>query len=105
MEGHPNTNADLYNIDFSRPLHRIVRFNKEGTDQWAELFRTAPIQSHQVNASGGTEASNYSVGVNYFDQQGLMHFTGYKRHSLRANTSFKIKNKLRIGENIQVSYR
>jgi TonB-linked SusC/RagA family outer membrane protein len=104
MEGHPNTDPSLYNVDFSRPLHRIVRFNKEGTDQWGELFRTAPIQSHQVSASGGTESSNYSVGLNYFDQQGLMHFTGYQRYSLRANTQFTIKNKLRIGENMQVSY-
>jgi TonB-linked SusC/RagA family outer membrane protein len=104
MEGHPDTNPALYNVDPSRPLHRIVRFNKEGTDQWAELFRTAPIQSHQVNASGGTEFSNYSVGLNYFDQQGLMHYTGYKRYSLRANTQFKVKNRIRIGENAQISY-
>ncbi len=104
MEGHPDANPDLYNIDFSRPIHRIVRFNKEGINQWDELFRAAPIQSHQVNASGGTDASNYSLGLNYFDQQGLMHYTGYKRYSLRANTQFKVKNKIRIGENAQVSF-
>lgn len=104
MEGHPNTDPSLYNIDFARPLHRIVRFNKEGVDQWNELYRTAPIQSHQVSANGGTEFSNYSVGLNYFDQQGLMHYTGYKRYSLRANTQFTVKKRIRIGENVQVSY-
>jgi TonB-dependent starch-binding outer membrane protein SusC len=104
MEGHPDTNPALYNIDPSRPLHRIVRADKEGVNQWDELFRTAPIQSHQVTATGGTEYSNYSVGLNYFDQQGIMHHSGYKRYSLRANTEFKVKNRLRIGENAQISF-
>lgn len=104
MEGHPETNPDLYNIDFNSPLHRIVQFNPEGTDWWNELFRTAPMQSHQLNASGGTEAASYAVGLNYFDQDGLMPHTGYKRYSLRVNTQFTAKKRLRIGENAQFSY-
>jgi TonB-dependent starch-binding outer membrane protein SusC len=104
MEGHPDTNPDLYNIDFNSPRHQIVPFNKEGTDWWKEMFRTAPIQSHQISANGGTEFSNYSIGLNYFDQDGLMPHTNYSRYTVRANTEFRVKNRIRIGENLQVSY-
>ncbi len=104
MEGHPDTNPDLYNIDYNSPRHQIVRFNKEGTDWWAETFRPAPIQSHQLSISGGNEASRYSVGFNYFDQEGLMPNTGYTRYTVRANTEMKVKDRIRIGENLQVSF-
>jgi TonB-linked SusC/RagA family outer membrane protein len=104
MEGHPDTNPDLYNIDFSSPRHQIVPFVKEGTDWWKEMFRIAPIQSHQISANGGTEFSRYSIGFNYFDQDGLMPHTNYSRYTVRANTEFSVKNRIRIGENVQVSY-
>lgn len=104
MEGHPNTNPDLYNIDFSRPRHQIVPFNKEGTDWWDETFNPAPIQSHQISANGATESGRYSVGFNYFDQDGMMPHTNYTRYTVRANTEFKIKERFRIGENLQIGY-
>ena len=104
MEGHPDTNPELYNIDFNSPRHQIVPFNKEGTDWWDETFQTAPIQSHQISANGASEASKYSVGFNYFDQDGIMPYTNYSRYSVRANTEFKFKDRIRVGENVQVSY-
>jgi TonB-linked SusC/RagA family outer membrane protein len=104
MEGHPDTNPELYNIDFNSRRHQIVRANKEGTNWWNETFRPAPIQSHQLNANGGTENSLYSVGLNYFDQKGIAQYTGYQRYSLRANTQFTAKERFRIGENAQISY-
>jgi TonB-linked SusC/RagA family outer membrane protein len=104
MEGHPDTNPDLYNIDFNSPRHQIVPFNKEGTDWWDETFDPAPIQSHQISASGATEASKYSIGFNYFDQDGMMPYTNYTRYTVRANTEFTVKEKIRIGENMQIGY-
>lgn len=104
MEGHPDTNPDLYNIDFNSPRHQIVRFNKEGTDWWDETFDPAPIQSHQISASGATDASKYSVGFNYFDQDGMMPYTNYTRYTVRANTEFTLKERIRIGENMQIGY-
>lgn len=104
MEGHPDTNPDLYNIDFNSPRHQIVPFNKNGTDWWDETFDPAPVQSHQISANGATDFSRYSIGFNYFDQDGLMPYTNYTRYTVRANTEFKIKEKIRIGENLQVGY-
>jgi TonB-linked SusC/RagA family outer membrane protein len=53
---------------------------------------------------GGTEKALYSVGLNYFNQDGVFKYTGYERYTVRANTNFKPTNFLSFGENLQISY-
>ena len=105
FEGDPAIDPDQYNIDPNQgPVYQITKANKEGTHWFEEIFRTAPIQSHQVTATGGTEQGTYSLGLNYFDQQGIVRHTGYQRYTGRANTLFRIKKNIRLGENLQVSF-
>lgn len=101
---NPAVNPDLYNIDFSRPIYQLVPANREGTNWFKEIFRTAPMQAYQVSASGGTGRGTYSLGINYFDQQGTLLYTRYKRYSVRANSQINVKKFLRFGENLQISY-
>ena len=105
-EGNPLADPSRYVRDLLNPNTRylIQRTNKEGTDWFNELFTTAPIQNHQIGASGATESARYSMSLNYFDQKGIMQHTGYKRYSLRANTEFNINKRVRIGENFTVAY-
>lgn len=106
--GDPSADPSLYKLDLNDVngpgTYLIVPANPTGTDWLGEVIKDAPMQSHQLTASGGTENSNYLFGLNYFNQEGIVSFTGYKRYSLRANTSFKIKNVVRVGENLQLSY-
>jgi TonB-dependent starch-binding outer membrane protein SusC len=44
------------------------------------------------------------MSLNYFDQQGIMIHTDFKRYSLRANTEFNINKRVRVGENFQIGY-
>jgi TonB-linked SusC/RagA family outer membrane protein len=102
-EGDPRTNPSLYSaIPTSRYL--ITQANKEGTDWFDEIFDPAPIQNHQIGVSGGSESGRYAMSLNYFNQQGIMRYTGYKRYSVRANTEFNVTKRVRIGENFQVAY-
>jgi len=105
-EGNPLADPSRYVRDLLNPNTRylIQRTNKEGTDWFNELFTAAPIQNHQIGASGATESARYSMSLNYFDQKGIMQHTGYKRYSLRANTEFNINKRVRIGENFTVAY-
>lgn len=86
------------------PKNLITRANKEGTNWFDEIFKSSPMQNHQIGVSGATDQAKYAMSANYFDQQGIMKHTSYKRYSLRANTEFKVNNKIRIGENIQFAY-
>ncbi|MDP5121094.1 MAG: TonB-dependent receptor, partial [Spirosomaceae bacterium] len=95
-------------VDESRysqtPKFLITKANKEGTDWFNEVFATAPIQNHQLGVSGASDVARYAMSVNFFDQQGIMKFTNYKRVTLRTNTDFVVNKKLRVGENFQVAY-
>jgi TonB-dependent starch-binding outer membrane protein SusC len=82
----------------------ITRANQQGTDWQREIFDAAPIQNHQIGVSGASESARYFMSLNYFDQQGIMKYTGFKRYSLRANTEFNVSKRFRIGESFQVSY-
>ncbi len=68
------------------------------------MIQPGIIQSHQISASGGTEKGTYSLGFNYFNQEGAFKYTGFKRYTVRANTMFNPKEFIRVGENLQVSY-
>lgn len=76
----------------------------EGTNWQKELFVTAPMQNHQISASGGSENIQYLVSGNYFDQDGIITNTGFKRYSLRTNIDAQINNKLTVGSYVTFSH-
>jgi len=101
FEGDPATNPDLYALEEGN-IYAITR--SADTDWYEEITRTAPIQQHNISASGATESARYAFSLGYFEQEDIVKFVEYNRVSLRANTEFKaINNKLTIGENFTVS--
>jgi TonB-linked SusC/RagA family outer membrane protein len=86
------------------PKFLITRANKEGTNWFDEVFTNAPIQNHQIGVSGASDVARYAMSVNFFEQEGILKFTNYKRFTLRTNTDFVVSKKLRVGENFQVAY-
>lgn len=104
--GNPAADPSKYFLNLNDPnsSYLIVPANKAGTNWYNEVFSAAPIMNHNVGLSGGTDKSKFYLGVNYFDQDGTVMTTFYKRFSIRANSEFNIKDKVRIGENMQMSY-
>lgn len=98
---NPNTDISKYRLYDNQ----ITRANKTGTDWFDEIFDPAPIQSHNVSLSAGSEKSNFFLSVNYFNQQGTLLNTYLKRYSARINTTFNIADRVRVGENAYIFYR
>jgi len=80
--------------------------NPSGTDtDWQdEVFNQATIQSHNVSVSGGTEDIGYYVAGGYYDQDGIIDGSGFKRYSFRVNLEAEIMPKLNIGVNLNPSF-
>ncbi len=78
-------------------------YDNVNTDWQDALFRKAPISSYDVSASGGNEKSRFALSVGYFDQDGIIINTGYKRLSSRLNLDHEISSKVRIGASISYS--
>lgn len=70
-----------------------------GTDWQEEIYRTAPIQNHQLSISGGTDNLSYMLSGGYLNQQGILINSSYKRFSLRANLDATITKWLNFGLN------
>ncbi len=71
---------------------------------WQDLiFRTAPMQSHQVAISGGAASSNYYVGIGLFQQEGIVPNSDFQRISLKLNNTYDIFKNLSFGNNITIS--
>ena len=73
------------------------------TDWQQEVFRTAPIQNHQLSITSGNDKSRLAVSLGYFDQQGIVKESGFQRYSLRVNTDTKLGNFFTVGTNLMVS--
>ncbi|WP_080057054.1 SusC/RagA family TonB-linked outer membrane protein [Spirosoma aerolatum] len=102
---NPDGTYKNYNNDINSPNFLLItKANKVGTNWLEEIFQTAPIQNHQLGVSGGSENGRYAMSLNYFNQDGIMKYTGYKRYSLRANTEFNVNKRVRVGQNFQVAY-
>jgi len=75
----------------------------EGTNWQNEIFRDAPVQNYQLGVSGGDQKTKYAVSLNYFDQQGVVINSGFKRYSARFNFEKKVTDQLTFGSTVTAS--
>jgi TonB-dependent starch-binding outer membrane protein SusC len=74
------------------------------TDWYKEILRPAPIQNHNLNVSGGDSKATYSIGGDYFAQDGILDMKNdYERFNLRMKLDYKANNWLTIGGNVILS--
>ncbi|MGJ8659336.1 MAG: SusC/RagA family TonB-linked outer membrane protein [Cellulophaga fucicola] len=74
------------------------------TDWYDEIIRPAIIKNHSIGITGGSDDVSYSVGANYFGQQGILKMKNeYERFNLRSKIEFKANDRLRVGANTVIS--
>ena len=74
------------------------------TDWYNEILRPASIQNHSLSLSGGSENATYSLGTNYFSQEGILDMKNeYQRFNLRSKIDFQATDWLTIGGNMILS--
>ncbi|MES2331456.1 MAG: SusC/RagA family TonB-linked outer membrane protein [Bacteroidota bacterium] len=62
---------------------------------WQNLFyRTGIVHNEDLNVSAATDNFNYRLGLNYYDEKGIIQAFGLKRYSLSGNFNFKMSPKL-----------
>ncbi|NOU61932.1 TonB-dependent receptor [Marinifilum sp. JC070] len=71
------------------------------TNWYDEVMRTASIQNHSLNVAGGSENAIYSLGLSYFDQEGILDMPNdYTRLNLRAKLDYDVNELITVGGNI-----
>jgi len=75
----------------------------KGTDWQEAIFRTAPMQSYQLSANGGSENTQFSISGGYYQQDGVILNSDFERFNLRSNLDQKINNRVKVGSSISLS--
>jgi TonB-linked SusC/RagA family outer membrane protein len=71
------------------------------TDWYGEILRPAKINNHSLDFSGGNEKARYSIGTNYFFQEGILNMKNeFERLNLRAKIDIKATKWLTVGGNL-----
>ena len=109
----PMANAEqyieMYNIanpdDPFETTYPLAAHTGVSTDWYRELVRNAFTHSHSLDLSGGTQQTNYSVGLSYFYQDGIMNYctNDYNRLNFRARLDQTMTPWLKVGFNTVVS--
>jgi len=69
-----------------------------------DLFnKNTPVQSHNLDLSGGTEHITYRAGLGYYDQQGLFDKVSYNRYTYNVNLESNVSPTTKIGLGIHGS--
>ena len=72
---------------------------KDGTNtDWQDLFyQTGIATSHDVTVSGGAKTNNYSFGIGYFNDKGVVPTQQYNRITMRGSLDQEVGKYIKIG--------
>lgn len=79
----------------------------EGTDWQDAIFNNnAKRQNHEFSLSGGNDKSTFYGSFGYLTQDGIVatEISNYKRVNIRLNSEHKVKDWLKIGQNLGYSH-
>ncbi|MDB5022948.1 MAG: TonB-dependent receptor [Mucilaginibacter sp.] len=88
-DGSPKTYSDA-----------VITAFGTGSDWQSSALGSAPISDNELSISGGDEKSRYLISGNYFDQEGTVLNTGFKRYSAHVNYEKNISERFKISANV-----
>jgi len=97
-EGREPTDADI------PEEYRNPEQYGEGTNWFQTITGSAPVQNYNVSIDGGSETIKSRLSMGYFNQEGLIHSTGFERYSATARISSNVTEKLQVGLNLRPTY-
>ncbi|MDO7851306.1 TonB-dependent receptor [Hymenobacter sp. CA1UV-4] len=69
------------------------------TDYQSLLLQKGHIQNHSLGVSGGTDQTQYSASLGYYDETGIVPVQRFERYSVRGTLDQKIGGRVKVGVN------
>lgn len=67
------------------------------------IFRTAKMDNLNFNVSGGNDYISAYFGLGYIKQEGILKSSDFERINLRLNSTYKVNDWFKVGENISLN--
>ena len=102
-EAYYNANGYYDEQDCFRGLMLDVLNSGEYVN-WEDLMISPAVQhKHDVLVQGGSDKTKFALGLGYFNQDGMVLNSGFKKFSGRLNVDQKLGNHVTVGANISFS--
>ena len=76
----------------------------EGTDWQDEIFRSAPMANYELSFSGGSENVQYALSGSFYDQDGVIKGSDFRRYNFRANLDGKLHSRIKVSNSLMYSH-
>lgn len=101
LELNPTGASNLYlgegrNLDYYKTV--------EGINWQDHIFRTAPMQSHSISLTGGSDKTRYALSGSLMNQDGIIINSDFKRYQGRFVLDQQVNSKLKAGLNVNYSW-
>jgi TonB-linked SusC/RagA family outer membrane protein len=80
----------------SDPYGGVIIFKDHGGEIEDLVFRNTSTNDHYVNVTGGNDRGKYFASFNYYNEDGVIVGSSYKRYSANLNGSYKIKPNVEV---------
>lgn len=90
--------------NFGTTWDTLANYQNVDVVNWQdEVFgRTGISNTHNINASGGSQAFTYNFGYTYNEDKAIVSNSEYHRHLLSLKGDYRVNRKLKMGLNIRV---
>jgi len=105
-----NTNAGISIpsrfINMDQPIYTgaAQTYDQTNTDWQGALFQKAMMANNNLSLTAGSKYSTVYAAAGYFNQDGIMVNTGYKRYSFQLNSEHQLLKRVKLGQTITYSY-
>ena len=89
-------------------------YDEDGSQLWyrdysgqvsdAAFRNTTFTQDHYIGVSGGSDVSTFAASLGYYDEDGIVRGTGYKRFNGSISGSYKIKPNLKVSGGAKLTW-
>ena len=79
-------------------------FYNNATNWWKQVFRHGKIINANLQSSGGNERVTYLVGGGWYQEEGIMYGSEFKRANLISNVNMKPRKNLSLDARLYLSY-
>ncbi|MBT9394854.1 TonB-dependent receptor [Hymenobacter sp. NST-14] len=83
--------------DYGPQLQNAIATNAEGIDYQDLVTQKGLITNYSLSASGGTEQNRYLVSGSYFQQDGIIKNSGFKKFVIRVNDDVVLTKRIKAG--------
>jgi TonB-linked SusC/RagA family outer membrane protein len=73
------------------------------TNWWDQIAQRGITQNYSLGLSGGSDKVQYSTGLSYYKERGLVRGSDFDRLVLRVKTQYQAARHLKVGQDLNIS--